>query len=471
MFVSPARPAASYSTSPQGQPSSMVTPMKDHNIDISRKKAQPVSINNCNIVLNRPEASSPPMKQIFQSLLHKESYCPKIYPIRSFVPVEIENNPLFPYLPVEVLQHICITPLSNSPSYYERDPVSSIHPSSRFRLPSFLSFIGGHTNRHGTAYQNFSRFTEFLVFHLDMMKIVKHFIKEPGSSLYITRMGAMIFERNPLTTFNSPLRLQNILRYDRLFTDSAYRLLREEYLCNLPRHSLTAYFAHRKATQRIFDDIASLNYQLNCPSMSHTLCTPVKHSPFIHSTPDGVDTLLLSPPPSSIPSFEDFLLSCPDEFEDDIFDRLLSYAPSLSKFLQPASSPTPVSSPIDSHHLPHPILTPMPWYVTRNSVPRYSPALSYRSSHTRPQFSPIYFHLTESSSTLSHNFPNLSYDKRLKWKEPDFKFNAFPWEGYPVHSQDPRMFTLPLSPSLVRSASNICRFNAFPWEGIPHLVS
>ena len=32
MFVSPARPAASYSTSPQGQPSSMVTPMKDHNL-------------------------------------------------------------------------------------------------------------------------------------------------------------------------------------------------------------------------------------------------------------------------------------------------------------------------------------------------------------------------------------------------------------------------------------------------------
>ena len=98
MFVSPARPATFSTASPQGQPSSMVTPMKDHNIDISRKKAQPVSINNCNIVLNRPEASSPPMKQIFQSLLHKESYCPKIYPIRSFVPVEIENNPLFPYL-------------------------------------------------------------------------------------------------------------------------------------------------------------------------------------------------------------------------------------------------------------------------------------------------------------------------------------------------------------------------------------
>ncbi|MFN8792281.1 MAG: hypothetical protein ACK5Y2_12580, partial [Bdellovibrionales bacterium] len=116
MSVSPARPATFSTASPQGQPSSMVTPMKDHNIDISRKKAKPVFISNCNIVLDRPEASPPPNKQIYQSPLYKEPVRKKNYPIRSFVPVEIDINPLLPYLPAEVLQHIFITPLSNSPS-------------------------------------------------------------------------------------------------------------------------------------------------------------------------------------------------------------------------------------------------------------------------------------------------------------------------------------------------------------------
>ena len=74
MSVSPARPAASYSTSPQGQPSSMVTPMKDHNIDIYRKKAS--YSGNVTTPLDRPEASPLPtlhFSQISQSQLLKES--------------------------------------------------------------------------------------------------------------------------------------------------------------------------------------------------------------------------------------------------------------------------------------------------------------------------------------------------------------------------------------------------------------
>ena len=55
MSVSPALPASSSTTSPQGQPSSMVTPMKDYNIDIYRKKAH--NSGNVTTPSDRPEAS------------------------------------------------------------------------------------------------------------------------------------------------------------------------------------------------------------------------------------------------------------------------------------------------------------------------------------------------------------------------------------------------------------------------------
>jgi len=442
---------------PQGQPSSMVTPMKDHNIDISRKKA--IHSGNVTTPSDRPEASPLPtlhFSQIFESPLLKESV--RIIHLSSNFYIKL----FCPNLRELVFQ-CCIRVL--------RRPLMSSPDAPFSQLISL---------RLSCSQSDFIRlrpapFSHALKFRL----ILKSAFSDPRIRWLNDKLE---------TPFTHKVRMRRrILAKDQYLARARLFLIALEYNGTpaLMIRAIDEYASDDSFDSDLLEDLVShvRLFRAVTSQMTNrfTYSTPVKSRdfPLVYSSPTAVNSLNLSPPvhDTLFDEIDELLCSCRATYpasasliSDEELAEFLGL-PLSDLMCVPLLPCTAENFPISSHHVPHPILSPMPWYVTRNSEPRYSPALSYRSSHTRPKFSPIYFHLTESSSTLSHNFPNLSYDKRLKWKEPDFKFNAFPWEGYPVHSQDPRMFTLPLSPSLVRSASNICRFNAFPWEGIPHLVS
>jgi hypothetical protein len=114
-------------------------------------------------------------------------------------------------------------------------------------------------------------------------------------------------------------------------------------------------------------------------------------------------------------------------------------------------------------------------YVMRGSVPRHSPDLSFSSSivrrrslHRYPRPRQKFSGCCANSLHLTHNFTNLSYDKRLKWKELfGRKFNAFSWEGFPncVSNLGFTSSMAPTSPALLPSRKP--RLNALPWDGYP----